>query len=184
MLRNYVTIAFRNLLSKKVYSGSIILGLVIGSACCLFILQFVAFADSFDTFNRNFSNVYRLIESTSHAGDKPNPKATTGWAVGPALVQAVPEVERFVRLHPEYNNAIVSNPSRPDKVFEEKMVYYSDSSFFQMFSYPLISGDSSHALSEPGTVMLSERAARKYFGEEDPIGKTLDVSGWISGRYP
>jgi putative ABC transport system permease protein len=103
--------------------------------------------------------------------------------LGPALAQKVPEVERFVRLNPEEQNAFVSNPSRPEKVFEEEMVYDSDSSSFQMFSYPLVSGDASRALAEGGTVMLSESAARKYFEEEDPIGYALDVSGWISGSY-
>ena len=185
MLRNYFKIAFRNLLSKKVYSGINIFGLSIGMACCLLIFQYVAFEYSFDTFNRNFSNVYRVIETTSQAGDKPNPQATVGWAMGPALAQEVPEVERFVRLHPEEDNAnaIVSNPSQPDKAFEEEWVYYADSTFFQVFSYPLVSGDSTRALAEPGTVMLSESAARKYFGEEDPMGQTLDVRGWISGSY-
>ncbi len=182
MFRNHFKIAFRNLRSKKVYSTINILGLAIGLACCLLIFQFVSFEYSFDGFNKNEATLHRIIQTTQQGGGEPNAIARTGWAIAPTLAQEVPEVKNFVRLHPEYFNAIVANPAQPDKAFEEDRVYYADSSFFQMFSYPLIEGNPARALTS-GTVMLSETTARKYFGDKDPVGQSLDVRGWISGTF-
>ena len=114
---------------------------------------------------------------------EPSTEVTTGWALGPAMAEEVPEVVRYVRLHPEYNNAIVSNPTRPEEAFEERAVFYVDPSFFQMFTYPLIEGEPGQVLSEPETVVLSETAARRYFGNENPMGQLLEVRGWISGSF-
>ena len=182
MLRNHFKIAFRNLRSKKVYSSINILGLAIGLACCLLIFQHVSFEYSFDTFNENEATLYRIVQTTRQSGGEPDAIARTGWAMAPALAREVPEVKNYVRLHPEYFNAIVANPAQPDKAFEEDKVYYADSSFFQMFSYPLVFGQPRRALTS-GTVMLSEATARKYFGDEDPLGQSLDVRGWISGTF-
>lgn len=180
MLKNYIKIALRNLRKNPTYSFINIGGLTISIVCCLFIFQFVAFEYSFDGFNEDEATLYRVNQVTVEGGD---PFPTTGYAMGPALAQEVPEVRHFTRLHPEYNNAIVTNPVQPDKTFEEENVYYADSSFSQMFTYPIVSGDRENALKEPGTVLLSETAAQKYFGEENPIGKTLDVTGWVKGTY-
>lgn len=182
MYKSYFKIAFRSLLSKKIYSSINILGLSIGMACCLLIFQYVAFEYSFDAFNEN-QNIYRVIQKSVRGGGESETGATFGWAMGPALAQEVPEVASYVRLHPEYDNAIIANPSQPDKAFEEQWVYYADSTFFKIFSYPVVSGNSEHALAEPGTVMLSESTAKKYFGDEDPVGQTLTVRGWISGSF-
>ncbi len=182
MLKNHFRIAFRNLRSKKVYASINILGLAIGLSCCLLIFQYVSFEYSFDTFNENETTLYRIVQTTQQSGGEPEAGAGTGWAMAPALAQEVPEVVRFARLHPEYGNAIVFDPNQPDKAFEEERVYYADFTFFQMFSYPLIKGNPARALAS-GTVMLSESTARKYFGDEDPLGQSLDVRGWIGGSF-
>ena len=183
MLANYLKIAFRNLLRQKGYSFINIAGLTIGLTCCLLIFQYVAFEYSFDDFNENASRLYRVILTEAQGGGESHTSPLTGYAMGPALGQEVPEVVQFTRLHPEYGPAIVSNPSNPAKTFEERRVYYTDPAFFQMFSYPLVYGDLTRALVEPGTVLLSESAARKYFGSEDPVGQVIDVTGWVSGTY-
>jgi len=183
MLHNYIKIAYRSLLNKKVYAGINIFGLSIGIACCLFIFQYVAYEYSFDRFNANYSQIYRVIKATAQVGDQPAPEATVGWAMGPALAQELPEIEYIVRLHPEENNAFITNPSQPDRVFEEERAYYVDSSFFQVFSYPILLGNYKQPLAKPGTVMLSESAAKKYFGKENPIGQVLEVRGWIDNTY-
>ena len=180
MLKNYLKIAIRNLRKNPAYSFINIGGLSIGIVCCLFIFQYVAFEYSFDDFNQEKDNLYRVNQVTVQ-GESPLPMS--GYAFGSALLDEVPEVERYIRLHPEYDNAVVSNPLQSEKTFEEENVFYADSSFFRMFTYPLISGDRESALAEPGTVLLSETAAEKYFGEENPIGKTLDVTGWVEGTY-
>ena len=141
MLKNYFKIAFRNLFRNKVYSAINILGLSVGIACCLFIFQYVAFERSFDTFNEKAPNLYRVVITIERPGSKSTASATTGWAMGPAIQQEVPEVANFMRLHPDYDNAVVFNPNNPDKAFEEENVYYADSSIFKLFSYPLVAGD-------------------------------------------
>lgn len=180
MLKNYLKIAFRNLRKNPGYSFINIGGLAIGIICCLLIFQFVAFEYSFDDFNDNAQNLYRVNRTSGDSNVSP----LSGYAMGPAMVQEVPEIEHAVRLHPEYGNPIVSNPGQPDKTFKEENVYYTDPSFLRMFTYPLVSGDVEGALTEPGTALLSETAAEKYFGEkENPIGQTLDVHGWVNGTY-
>lgn len=179
MLKNYIKMAFRNLGKNPGYSFINIGGLTIGIVCCLLVFQYVAFEYSFDGFNNNALNLYRVNQTEGESTLSP----LSGYAMGPALTQEVPEVVRFARLHPEYNNAIISNPVQPDKAFEEEQVFYADSSFFWMFTYPLVSGDQEHPLTEPGTVLLSETAAQKYFGNENPIGRILDVTGWVNGTY-
>jgi putative ABC transport system permease protein len=183
MMTNYVKTAIRNVLRRRGYSMLNIGGLAVGMACCLLIFQYVAFEYSFDRFNENVSELYRVNWTSAQNEGVPVTVPVTGWAFGPAFEQEAPEVSRFTRLHPEYNNAIVSNPAQPDKVFEEDEVYYADRTFFEMFSYRIRRGDPGQALSEPGTVLLSESAANKYFGSEDPMGQVLEVAGWISGTF-
>ncbi len=183
MFRNYLKIAFRTLLRHKSYSFINIAGLTLGLTCCLLIFQYVAFEYSFDAFNTNAPELYRVTQTSSRNGSAPETSSHTGYALGPALAQHVPEIVRYARIHPDYNNLIVSNPAQPDQVFEETRVFYADPAFLLMFSYPMASGDAAQALTEPGTLLLSESAAHKYFGSENPIGKTLDVNGWISGAF-
>ncbi|QEC52992.1 putative ABC transport system permease protein [Anseongella ginsenosidimutans] len=183
MLKNYFKIAIRSLVNQRGYFLINIAGLSVGITCCLLIFQYVAFEYSFDDFNENAPNLYRVNVTTVSSGDDPNTTPTFGWAMAPMMAQETPEVMRFARLHPEYDNAIVSNPTQPAKAFEEEGVYYADPAFLQMFSYPLISGDPSLALTEPETIILSESVAKKYFGSKDPMGQTLDVRGWISGKF-
>jgi putative ABC transport system permease protein len=183
MFQNYLTTSLRNLLRRKGHSFINIAGLTFGLACCLLIFQYVAYEYSFDDFNANASNLYRVAATEIRNGHEPETDALYGYAMGPAFAQAVPEVVRFARLHPDLNNPIVSNPAQPDKAFEEKRVYYADSAFLKMFSYPLVVGDTARALAEPNTALLAESTARKYFGSVNPIGQVLNVTGWISGSF-
>lgn len=181
MFKNYFKITIRSLLRRKVYSGINILGLSIGIACCLLIFQYIAFEYSFDSFHQNAPTIYRVNPTTVWSGSEPEIAATSGWAMGPALAQEVPEITQFVRLHPD--EAVIANPAQPDKAFEEEGIYYADSTFFQMFSFTMVSGNPNQTLLKPGTILLSESVARKYFGAENPVGQTLDVRGWISGSF-
>ena len=183
MFRNYFNVSLRALRKQPGYSFINIAGLTLGLACCMLIFQYVTFEYSFDTFNKNIDHLYRVNWTRVQNDGSPSTGVTTGWAMGPALAQEVPEVVRSARLHPEYDNAIVSNPVEPEKVFEEEAIYYADPTFLQMFSFPLVEGEPGEVLSEPGTMVLSETAAHKYFGSANPIGQVLDVSGWINGAY-
>jgi putative ABC transport system permease protein len=182
MLKNYIKIAFQNLRKNPGFALINIGGLGIGIACCLLIFQYVAFEYSFDEFHENSEEIYHLSWTRIQNEGEPSAITKTGWAVGPTLADETPEVLRFARIHPEYGSALISNPNQPDKTFDEDKVYYVDSSFFQMFTFPLVFGDPDHAL-EPGTFLLSQSAARKYFGDEDPLGQSLDIRGWFGADF-
>jgi putative ABC transport system permease protein len=173
MLKNYIKIAYRNLLSKKGYSAVNILGLSIGMTCCLLIFQYIAFEYSFDRFHQNERDLYRVLQTYARPGDElEQGHAFTAQSLGPALAEGVPEIVHVARLHSD--NAVVSTPVHPERVFEEDGILYADRAFLSMFSFSLQKGDGARTL-EPGTVLLSESMVEKYFGTEDPIGQVLEV---------
>jgi putative ABC transport system permease protein len=180
MFKNYLKTTLRSLARKKGYSAINIAGLTVGLACCLVIFQYVAFEYSFDRFHAHERDLYRLTSVMGRVGEEMGAGAYTSQSMGPALAEGVPEVARFTRLHPEYGGAVVSSPARPERVFEEERAFYVDPAFLEMFTFPLVAGDASLA---PGTVLVSETAARKYFGEADPLGQVLDWTGEASGAY-
>jgi putative ABC transport system permease protein len=180
MVSNYVKVALRNLMRRKGFSFITIAGLSLGLTCCLLILQYVDRELSFDRFNENFQDLYRVTETSSRTGET---GALEGYALGPALGEEVPEVVRFARVHPDYDNPVISPVSEPGKSFEEKRVFYADPAFLKMFSYPLVAGNADLALAEPGTILISQSSARKYFGSLEPMGQTLSFTGWIEGVF-
>lgn len=181
MLKNYLKTAFRSMLRTKGYSFINLAGLAIGLTCCLIILQFVAFEFSFDRFHENEDDLYRVLQAyASGDEDMGLGGAFTGFALGPTLEQEVPEVLRATRMHPEFAGAVVSPVSDPIRVFEESEVLYTDPNFLKMFSFPLIAGS---AEMRPGTVLLTESAARRYFDAENPIGELLSWSGATERTY-
>ena len=181
MLGNYFKIALRNLLGKKGFSIINILGLSIGMTCCLLIFQFVSFEYSFDRFHENEANIYRILQAYAGEGDQLDiGHSYTAQALAPALDAKVPEILHITRLHSD--NAVVSTDARPGEVFEEDRILYADSAFLNMFTFPLVSGDMQNAL-QPGTAMISESAAKKYFGMDNAEGQVLEVTGAIAKSY-
>ena len=176
MLTNYLKVALRNLRRQKGYTFINIAGLALGLTCCLLIFQYVAFEYSFDRFHENERDLFRLTRSTVRTGEQSAPSGGTPHAMGPALAAAVPEILNVARLLPEYTPAVVSNPERPERVFEEDGVFHADPAFLKMFTFPLLTGAAEAALTEPGTVLLSASAALKYFGTENPVGQMLSVA--------
>lgn len=181
MFRNYIRSAYRNLWAKKGFSLINVIGLSIGMACCLLIFQFVAFEYSFDRFHKNRDHLYRVLQGYGPIGDKMDQgHAFTAQALAPALQELVPELVSVTRVHSE--DALVSNPSNPDKVLEENSILYVDSSFMKMFTFPIITGDPSRALSA-GTALISQKASVKYFGNDRPEGQTLRVTGMVDKEF-
>lgn len=183
MFRNYLKTALRNLLRQKGYTFINLAGLTLGMASCLLIFQFVAFEYSYDDFNKHADHLYRATLTTSRNNGDSGTQAMTGYALAPALDHEIPAIVRAARLHPNYGTAVMSRPDKPSEVFEEEGVFFADPAFLKMFTYRLVVGDTARALAEPGTVLLSESAALKYFGTDDPTGKTLDISAWIKGSF-
>lgn len=166
MFSNYFKIGLRNVLQHKTFSFINIAGLAAGLTCCLFILLYIKDELSFDTYNKDAGRIYRV--------------ATTDWArmppaVGPALVTEYPHLaERAVRIWPVFAPAKIR---QGDVVFVENAIGFCDANVFSIFSWPLISGDASRALADPNSIVISQSMARKYFGDEDPMGKTLTLWG-------
>lgn len=181
MLRNYIRSAYRNLLTRKVYSAINIVGLSIGLTCCMLIFQFVEFEKSFDKFHENEPAIYRILPGFARGNEQLSfDGAFTPQAMAPLFKERVPEILHISRVHTD--NALVSDASNPNSVFEEGKIYYADKDFLDMFSFPLVFGNKQEAL-DPGTALLSETAAKKYFGEEDPTGKTISVIGQTDIDY-
>ncbi|QJW91465.1 FtsX-like permease family protein [Spirosoma taeanense] len=181
MLRNYLKIAFRNLLRHKSFTFINIVGLAIGLACCLAIVLFIQDELQYDRFNAKANRIYRVVTSMKMAEGREVDMARTPPAIGPALKATFPEVEEAVRIFSLGNGGEVL-VSFADKKFMEPDVLLVDSSFFNVFSFPLVRGNPTKALAEPNSVVISESIAKKYFGSADPLNKTLDVAGGLKMR--
>lgn len=173
MFKSYLKIALRNLLRHKGYSFINIAGLAIGMACCLVILFYVNNEIGYDAYHAKKDRLYRVTLEVDRLGSGAtwySAISSIVWA--PTLQKDYPEVESFVRLAPTFRAWGVQYG---DKQFDEERLVYADPSVFELFSWPLISGNPATVLDEPNALVLSEAMVEKYFGDEDPIGKTLIV---------
>jgi len=174
MGKNYLKMAFRNFLKDKEYSFLNLFGMAAGLAAFILISLYVRYELSFDRYHQNADRTYRVVR------DKPSGKsfeyiktAVTPAALAPALLKEFPEVASATRLV-----VIPSLPiSRGPEHFLEKMVFASDPQTFEIFSIPFLKGDPRTALRDSSAVVLSEKAAARYFGHDDPIGRILTVDG-------
>ena len=169
MIKNYFKIAFRRLRKNKLYSIVNITGLTVGIASCLLIGLFIINEISYDRFNKNAERIVRMTMQYGEGGKQK--AALTGTKAGPQLKRTFPQVENFVRL---INGSAVIK--KGDVIFDEQRFLYADSSFLSIFSFPLIHGDAKTILDAPNKLVLSETSAKKYFGNEDPVGKTLRIN--------
>jgi putative ABC transport system permease protein len=166
MFRNYLKVAFRNIRRNKLFSGINILGLAVGMACSIFILLWVQHERSYDKFHKNGANIYRLTVEVSGL------KASLAVApIAKAMRNEIPAVK---------NTCMLSGTGGlfqyGERRFEENRVYFADSTFLQLFSFPLVKGDKNTALLNPTNVLITEKLAKKYFGNEDPMGKVLRMN--------
>ncbi len=156
----------------KAYSGINILGLAIGIAACLLILQYVAFELSYENFQANKDRIYRVQQDRYDNGKLSTQWAAGAYAVGNSFKDAIPEIEDYVKV---VQNGRVTAEINNQPLKIEK-VYFASSSFFNIFTYPLIAGNKNTALKEPFTAALSETTARKIFGSTNVVGKTLELN--------
>jgi len=168
MFQNYFKIAGRNLSRYKGFSFINIAGLAIGMACSILIFLFVGDELSYDRFHEKVNRIYR-VGQMGNIGDRKFIGSTTQAPVAKTLVEEFPEVEAATRIQRGINTVITYE----EKSFFETRYLYVDSSFFNVFTFPLVRGNPETALSKPHTMILTESTAKKYFGDEDPIGKVL-----------
>lgn len=171
MFQHYLKTAYRNLLRYKGYSLINILGLSIGLACGILILLFVRNELSYDRFHRNHRNLYRVNLSHEQSGQITS-MAVTVAAVGPTMMQEFPEVVNMTRLSTGEEGYFTFE----NKHYFSQQITYADSSFFKMFSFGLRMGNPAKALSEPYSVVLSEKLSEQIFGKENPVGKTIRMN--------
>ncbi len=171
MFINYLKIAFRQLLGKKVFSFINITGLAIGFACTAVIFLWVKDELSFDDFHKHKDQIYRVlikVEGLDAVGLDGELAVTPGKLTG-AIKSEIPEIKYVARLFKQF-----SNPFKyKENTFYEDKYFLVDSDFLKMFSFPIIKGNVTEQLKNPNDIIISQRIARKYFGDENPIGKIL-----------
>jgi len=169
MLRNYVTVALRNLLRHKVYSAINILGLAVGLASCIVIMLWVRFHLSFDNFHTNADRIYLLYEKVNFSGTSDQEGNATMGPMGPTLKNDYPGIENYTRVYDIYgfNTRVRENP------ILLKSVFMADSTVFEMFSFKFLMGNPGTALVDPYSIVLTRESARTLFGDENPLGQVV-----------
>ncbi|QHT65720.1 FtsX-like permease family protein [Rhodocytophaga rosea] len=168
MLKSYFKTALRSLLKHKAFSFINIFGLAIGMAACLLILQYVTFELSYDQFHAKKDRIFRLQQNRYDKGELSTQWAAGAAGIGNAMKEAFPEVETVAKFTP--TGGVISYG---DKKFREEKMYFANNDFFTVFTYPLVKGNPAKLLTEPFQAVISRSVAKKYFGNEDPVGKRI-----------
>ena len=161
MLGNQITTALRHMNRYRGYTAINVLGLAVGLVCAILIFLYVRYELSYDRYHEKADRIYRVTLNDS---------ARSPRELGPILQADFPEIQQFARLLPTIGTWVMKHG---DRVYYEKNVYWANNELFDVFTFPLLRGDPDHALEAPFTVVISEDTARKYFGDEDPMGKTI-----------
>jgi len=170
MLKNYFIINWRRIWRNPFFTFLNLIGLSLGIASCLTLFLFVNYEWQFDRFHQNHKNIVRLTSAQRFEGMNEQFSPLTMYKVGEDLKERYPEVEEFIRL---WNLDFPTLQRNNNRIVFDKF-YYSDASFFNIFSFKLLSGNPQIALSKPNTVVITENTAEKLFGSTNPIGKTLE----------
>lgn len=179
MLKNYLKIAWRNLLKSKVFSSINIIGLASGLACFILIALYVADELSYERFNEKANRIYRINSDILFGGNNLH-MAVTSDPMGATLKKDYPQVEEFVRF---YNSDGYRMVKKGTEYIREDNVAHADSSLFNVFTLPIISGETKTALTEPNTVVITESTAKKYFASTEVVGKNIETDENKSTLY-
>ncbi len=173
MIRNYLNVIVQNILRNKTYALINILGLSLGLAVCMVIMQYVRFEKSYDRFHDAAENTYRILLQSPAPDGTAYQDAANVAPLADVLLDEYPEVRKAVRITPEYSKVVFRYD---DKMAEVNRIYYADSTMFSLFAYKLLAGNPVSALKEINSIVLTKRTAEKFFGpmkewRESPIGK-------------
>lgn len=167
MILKNIKIIFRELFKNKAINGINIVGLAIGIAAILIISQYIRFENSYDSFLNNNERIHRVV-FYRHYTTGLDKSVGNNYMVGQIAMENIPEIENFLRCKKSTQFLQVN-----EEIFKEERVFFADSSFFDLFSYPVISGSKPDFLRAPNVAVITESTARKYFGNENPLGKTI-----------
>jgi putative ABC transport system permease protein len=171
MLGNYLKTSLRHIWKHRMYSFINIAGLAVGLACCLLILGYVRDELAFDRYHVKADRIFRLVDGFDVEGNNARFFALSSAPFAPTLKREFPQVEDVVRLIPSQRQMVSVGEKRS---YEDRMIY-ADPSLFNIFTLPLVEGDPATALRAPNSLVIGRRIAAKYFGAEDPVGRTLKV---------
>jgi putative ABC transport system permease protein len=169
VFRNYLKVAIRNLVRQKLYSTIIVFGLAVGITSCLLIFLYVRHERSFDRFHANAARLYRAVITEDPPEREPFTYVEAPYPLAGALKEGLPGIEDAVRIH--VRNIVAQ---RGEQAFPERC-HLVDPGFFRAFSFPLLKGDPDGVLRDPKSAVLTESAARRLFGSEDPVGRELTL---------
>lgn len=168
MLKNYLLLAIKNCRKQKLFSLINVLGLTVGIVCCLMIFLFIMNEFSYDRFHKNGKHIYRVMRRMQLNGAYRD-VAYLAPPYAKGLLNNYPDaIEKAVRLLPDNDLVTYNNIS-----FNENRVFIADSNFFQFFSFRLLKGNPATVLADPNSIVMTASTAKKYFGNEDPIGKVV-----------
>ena len=175
LLSNYLLVAVRNLLRNRAFTFINLLGLAVGLACCALIVLYVQYDLSFDRHHENADRIYRILRETRSVGSESRFTGRTPGLLAPTLAAEFPEIDAAVRVYP-----------RPLFVEHEGKGFYHltclvESGLFNVFDYPLIWGDPTAIVDNPNAIVLTQSAAKKYFGDENPLGRTMTIEDRLFG---
>jgi putative ABC transport system permease protein len=169
MLKNYLITAWRNITKDKFYTFLNILGLAIGLTAAIFIFLYVVDEMTYDKSHLNYKRIYRLESHFVMNGKEDILAAATQIPLGPTMKDEFPEIEEYVRFAPTGTLFMKYG----EREFQEDSIVYADSTIFKVFTHPIVKGDLRTMLSKPYTLVMTESLSRRYFGDDDPLGKTL-----------
>ena len=170
MFRNYLRIAFRSLRKSKGFTALNIIGLAAGLGVCLLIVLYVTDELSYDRYNVNADRIYRVDEDSYINNTRFN-SVNVSKFLGPTLVASYPKIQQMVRFR---NPGDLLVRKGNDHILEHRFTF-ADSTIFKVFTLPMIAGDANTALNNPGSIVIDESAARRYFNSTDVIGRTLEI---------
>ncbi|HMI78497.1 MAG TPA: ABC transporter permease [Ferruginibacter sp.] len=171
MIKNYLRVTWRNLVKNKVFSFINITGLAIGLACFLLITLYVTDELAYDRYNEKAERIYRVDAAIKFGGNELN-LAVSSDPMGATLKKDYPQVEEYTRIYASNGNKLIK---RNNEFISEDEVAHADSTFFNVFTLPAISGDTKTALNAPNTVVITESTAKKYFDDVNAIGKVIET---------
>ena len=174
MIRNYFKIAWRNIVKQKLFSLINIGGLAVGLAVCMMIMLYVAHEMSYDRFHKNGDCIF-LPQISAKVNGTTLSMDYTSFSSGPYIKNSLPVVSDYMRTLKYFKPVIVNSSLTPQNKLADQDMLFADSNFFSFFSFKLISGQPGHVLDKPFSLVLSENTAKKYFGNTDPVGKTITI---------